>query len=252
VRQAANDDAIQGILIRIDSPGGSAVGSDDVWRAIQYARVKRNKPVVVSMGSVAASGGYWIAMGSDGIVAEPATMTGSIGVVFGKLNIRGAFGLVGAHIDTVKAGENAGIMSEVESLDEQQSERVRAWMGGVYGEFKDKVASGRGLERTTVDAIARGRVWSGTRALEHKLVDKLGGYREAIELLKTKARLDPDVEVDLVLYPPPKSFFELLFSDDLKLEAGMLHRDPLVALRESWHELFEPGAFAVAPELSIR
>ena len=254
VREAADDDLVKGILLRVDSPGGSVVGSDHVWRAVEYARKDRKKPVVVSMSSLAASGGYYVSMGADAIVAWPATITGSIGVVFGKLNIAGLYQLAGAHIDTIKVGENADILSFVKTMSPEQQARVRGWMESTYEEFKRKVGDGRKLDPVKVEELARGRVWSGSDGLDLGLVDRLGGYDDAIALLREKCGLGADTRVDLVVYPAQRTFLDVLLNDEIGLDATALlaRLDPAAALRERLEELARPGAWLLMPAIRIR
>jgi protease-4 len=255
IRKAADDSSVKAILFRVDSPGGSAVGSDHVRRAVAYARKERNKPVVVSMGSVAASGGYWVSMGADGIVAWPNTVTGSIGVVFGKLNLRGLYQLVGANVDTVQVGDNADILSFVETMTPAHEERIKAWMTAVYESFKGHVAAGRNLAPDRVEEIARGRVWSGTDALDRGLVDRLGGYDEALALLRDKAQIAADRPLQLVVYPKPRTILDLLLSEDdmVRLPALLRARqDPLRAVELALGDLAHPGVQLLAPAVRLR
>jgi len=254
IRSAADDASIAAILLRVDSPGGSAVGSDHVWRAIEYARSERGKPVIASMSTVAGSGGYWVAMGCDGIVARPSTITGSIGVVFGKLNVRGLYELIGANIDSIQVGENAGLLSAATSFDDAQRELIMAWMEDLYAEFKAKVAAGRDLDLDAVEELARGRIWSGVDALELGLIDRLGGYDEAIEIAKEKAGIATSDDIRLEIYPRPKSFIELLLSEDGMVQLGSRTRgapSPEELVRHAFAEFTRPGAWAIMPSLHV-
>jgi protease-4 len=253
IRAAADDDLVPGILLRIDSPGGTMVGSDHVWRAVQYARKERRKPVVVSMASLAASGGYYVSAGADAIVAHPATITGSIGVVFGKVNLAGLYELAGAHIDTIKVGDNADMLSLVKTLDAAQSQRVQSWMEESYDDFKRKVGEGRKLDAVKVEELARGRVWSGTDAKDLGLVDQLGGYDEAIAILREKAGIAADAKVDLVVYPAPRTFLDVLLSEEVNLETRSIRAlfDPEAALRRALAELSQPGLWLMMPAIEI-
>jgi protease-4 len=213
IREAAEDDDVKAIVLRVNSPGGSAVGSDFVWRAIKEARMK--KPVVVSMGDVAGSGGYWISMGADAIVAHPTTITGSIGVVGGKFNVRGLLDLGGASVDEVKVGANANLMSPYRTFDEAQAERWTAWMGQVYEDFVRRAAEGRHLTYEVLEPLAHGRIWTGVDAQERKLVDEVGGFRRALELAREKAKLAKDAPSHLVRFPKEKSFLTALQEGEL-------------------------------------
>jgi protease IV len=199
-QQAINDPQVQAIVFRVESPGGSAVASDAIWRAVARAR-EAGKPVVVSMGGVAGSGGYWVSMGADRIVASPSTITGSIGVVYGKLVARGLFERVGITTDEVHRGDNALLMSTFRPFTEDQRAKNDAFLDRVYDAFVDRVAAGRGLDRAHVHEVARGRVWTGADALARGLVDELGGYRQALAAARSLAGLGPDAPVKLAELP---------------------------------------------------
>ena len=212
IREAADDENVKAILFRVNSPGGSAVGSDVVLREIDRAREK-GKKVIVSMSSVAGSGGYWVAMHADGIVAQPTTITGSIGVVFTKLNLTGFMDWIGANVETLTTAPMADIMGTT-PLDPDRRERVEAWMEDLYDSFKTKVALGRDLPAEKVEEIARGRVWTGQDALDLGLVDRLGGIEEALALAKETAGLDASEEYRVKIYPKPKPFLQQLLEGD--------------------------------------
>lgn len=242
IREAAEDDDVKAILFRVNSPGGSAVGSDLVWREIERAQ-EAGKPVVVSMSGVAGSGGYWVSMGADAIVAWPSTITGSIGVVFMKMNLKGLYEWAGAGVESINFSPNADIMSQFRNLDETQRATVMRVMGELYDHFRQKVADGRKLERATVDGLAKGRIWSGTDAAENGLVDKLGGYDVAIGLLREKASLGEDVP--LVVYPAPVDPLQQLLQGELEVSApeAMSLQDLEPVLRE----LAEPKIALLMP-----
>ncbi len=207
-RKIREDDSIKGILFRVDSPGGSAIASDVIWR--EQFLTKNTKPMVVSMGNVAASGGYYISATGDAIVAEPGTITGSIGVVTGKFNMKGLYDWLGINKVILKRGRNADIMSDYQGWIENQEEKMNQSMMSIYWAFVDKVAEGRGMSREAVDAIAQGRIWTGEQALDNGLVDKLGGYEDAMELLKKKAGISDNSSIKIVNYPKSKTFFEII------------------------------------------
>jgi protease-4 len=251
IHEAVEDSRIKAIILRVNSPGGSAVGSDFVWRAVKAAR--RKKPVIVSMGDVAASGGYWISMGADSIVAQPSTITGSIGVVFGKFNLSGLFAWAGANVDRVQVGRNADLMSEFKSFDANQASRVKAWMTEVYEDFVRRVAEGRGLTFEAVEPIAHGRVWTGAQAKERKLVDALGGLDTAVEIARDKAQIAKGAKVSLRRFPRRKGLLEALSEGEfpmVRLLAGELGLDRM--LRESLSEWETLRPWAIAPEIRIR
>jgi protease IV len=208
LREAAHDDSVSAIVLRVDSPGGSVTASETIWREVSKAR-ERGKPVVASMGAVAASGGYYVSMCADAIVANPGTITGSIGVVTGKLVARDLKVRLGVGSDAVRTNANADAWSINAPFTPEQQAQVEAEADLFYTDFVERVAHGRNLSVDAVDAVARGRVWTGADALEHGLVDELGGLRTAVRKAKVLAGLDEDAKVRLVGYPG-SSVWELL------------------------------------------
>jgi protease-4 len=186
--------------LRVDSPGGSVTASETIWREVSKAR-ERGKPVVASMGAVAASGGYYVSMCADAIVANPATITGSIGVVTGKLVARDLKDRLGVGSDAVRTNANADAWSINAPFTPEQQAQVEAEADLFYTDFVERVARGRNLSVDAVDAVAQGRVWTGADALEHGLVDELGGLRTAVRRAKVLAGLEEDAKVRLVGYP---------------------------------------------------
>jgi len=197
IRRAADDPRVAAIVVRIDSPGGDGTASDLIWRELVRARKEKRKPVIASMGDVAASGGYYVAAGADAIFAEPATITGSIGVFIGHFDAEGLLGKLGLNLETVKRGASADLFTPNRALSEAERKTLQTWVDGFYEEFLLRVAEARGLSRDQVDRIARGRVWTGYQALEHRLIDRLGGLTDALAEAKRRAGLDPDEEVEL-------------------------------------------------------
>lgn len=208
LREAAADDAVAAIVLRVDSPGGSVTGSETIWRAVQQARAA-GKPVVASMGAVAASGGYYISAGTDTIVANQATITGSIGVVTGKLVARALKDRLGVGTDSVRTGANADAWSINAPFTAEQQDQVETEADLFYNDFVARVAQGRNMSTDAVDAVARGRVWTGADAAERGLVDELGGLRTAVRRAKVLAGLDPEAAVRTVSYPG-SSFWEFV------------------------------------------
>ncbi len=200
LREAAADDSVSAIVLRVDSPGGSVTATETIWREVKRAR-ERGKPVVASMGAVAASGGYYVSMAADAIVANPGTITGSIGVITGKLVVRGLKGRLGVASDTVRTNANADAWSIDEPFTPAQQAHREAEADLLYTDFVERVAEGRNLSTEAVDAVARGRVWTGADAFERGLVDELGGLRAAVRRAKVLAGLDEDTEVRVVGYP---------------------------------------------------
>lgn len=208
LRTARNDSSIKAIVLRIDSGGGSAVASEVIRREVELARDE--KPVVVSMSDVAASGGYWIAMGANKIVAEPDTITASIGVIIGKFNISGLYNLLGISTDAVTTSENATFFSDQQNFTPAQRDAILKMLNETYANFTKGVAEGRGLSIEEVDRIGKGRVWTGAQAKELKLVDELGGLDTAIGVAKQLAHIPASEQVRIERFPKEKSFFELL------------------------------------------
>ncbi|MGD9764520.1 MAG: signal peptide peptidase SppA [Candidatus Binatia bacterium] len=205
---AAKDKSVSAIVFRVDSPGGSALAADLIWQAAHTAR--EAKPVIVSMSDVAASGGYYVAAPANRIIAAPGTMTGSIGVVFAKPNIRGLLGKAGINTALMERGSMASMLSVNASFTPPELKRVQAMMEQIYDLFLQRVAEGRSLEKEQVGEVARGRVWTGAQAVERGLVDELGGFFTAINAAKTAAGIPVDERVALVFYPRHKSLAERL------------------------------------------
>jgi protease IV len=200
LREAAAADSVAAIVLRVDSPGGSVNASETIWREVKKAR-DRGKPVVASMGAIAASGGYYVSMGADAIVANPGTITGSIGVVVGKLVARDLKDRLGVGSDTVRTNANADAWSINAPFTPEQYAQVDAEADLSYTDFVQRVAEGRGMSTQAVDAVAQGRVWTGADALERGLVDELGGLRAALRRAKVLAGLAEDDDVRIVNYP---------------------------------------------------
>jgi protease IV len=194
LRAAAADERARAVVLRVNSPGGSATASDVIWREVVRLRAA-GKPVVVSMGDVAASGGYLISAPADVIVAQPGTITGSIGVILGKPVLRDIFGRAGVGTDTVAVGDNATMFSLSRPFTDAEWERINGWLDAVYDDFTEKVASGRRLSRDRVHELARGRVWSGADAVANGLADETGGMRDAIAIARRRGGLPDDAPV---------------------------------------------------------
>ncbi len=214
LRRAREDAGIKAIILRVDSPGGSAVASEIIRREVQLAA--REKPVVVSMSDVAGSGGYWIAMSAQKIVADPGTLTGSIGVVLGKLNMSGFYDMIGLSSDHLATSENATLFWERQNFTPAQKEVIMKFMRKIYDDFTHGVAEGRKLKVDEVDKIGRGRVWTGAQAKGLGLVDEVGGFSRAVALARELAKIPKDARVQLVHYPVEKTFFETLLSQEEK------------------------------------
>jgi protease-4 len=208
LREAGADDEVSAVVLRVDSPGGSVTGSETIWREVVRLR-EAGKPIVASMGAVAASGGYYVSMAADAIVANAGTLTGSIGVVTGKLVARELKDRLGIGSDVVRTNRNADAWSVNAPFTDEQHAHVEAEADLFYTDFVQRVADGRGMTVESVDAVARGRVWTGADALARGLVDELGGLRTAIDRAKALAGLDRDAEVKVVALPGA-SLFDVL------------------------------------------
>lgn len=208
LRAAARDESVRAIVFRVDSPGGSYVASDLIRHEVLLAR--RKKPVIASMGAVAGSGGYFVTMGADVVVAAPATITGSIGVVGGKVVPKRLLSRLGIAMDSVRVGEHADMFSAVEPFTETQWSILNRWLDKVYDDFTAKVAHDRGLSREAVHEVARGRIWTGADAYERGLVDELGGLATAVRLARTRGELPPRDDLSDVRTFPRIPFLEQL------------------------------------------
>jgi len=208
LRKARADRTIKAIVLRIDSPGGSAIASDVIWREVMLTR--NVKPVIASMSDVAASGGYYIAMSANTIVAQPATLTGSIGVVMVKFAIDGTLKKLGLNMEHVQQGRYADLYSPVRPFTPEEKAKVEEQMQATYDGFVEKAAAGRNTTPEKIDAIGQGRVWTGRQAKALGLVDELGGLERAVAIAKERAKIPQDAGVELVVYPGRKSFYELV------------------------------------------
>jgi len=214
LREVREDGSFDGVILRVNSPGGSAVGSDMVWKEVRLLE-EANIPVVVSMSSTAGSGGYYIAMGASRIVSQPSTITGSIGVLFGKFDLSGLYDWLGMDVDRIKLAPNADIFSPFSSMTSEQRDQVEQLMLAVYEDFVGKAAEGRQTSFEDLEPKARGRIYTGAQALENGLVDELGGFTAAVKAMKEELILSETDEIELELYPRPKSFWEALASNEL-------------------------------------
>ncbi len=206
VRQAVDDDKIRAIVIRIDSGGGSAIASDIMWREILLAT--EDKPVIVSMSDVAASGGYYMACSADKIVCQPGTITGSIGVVSMKFNAEKLYEKIGIKFETINRGKYADAYYPHRGMRPDERQLLKNSVYGFYKTFVQRVSVGRGKSWDEIHAVAQGRIWSGEDALANGLIDALGGLNTAIEIAKEMAEIPKDESVKLVIYPKPKNFIE--------------------------------------------
>ena len=211
LRKARADSGTKAIVLRIDSPGGSATASDVIWRELMITRdANPRRPIVASMSDLAASGGYYIAMPAHVIVAEPGTLTGSIGIFGGKIAIGGTLDKIGVATETITSGRNADLGSPFEPFSPDQRTKLMEYMRVFYDDFVQKAASSRQKSVEQIDAVAQGRVWTGQQAREQGLVDMLGGLDAAVAVAKQRAGIPADEDVELVSYPPRRSLLEAL------------------------------------------
>src|SRR5882672_1058132 len=213
VTDAAEDKSIKAIVLRVDSPGGSGLASDIIWHAVDAANQK--KPVVVSMSDVAASGGYYISASASKIVAQPSTITGSIGVVAGKPVMRGFYDWLGISNEYLLRGKNAGMFRETEKFTPEERAKFEDWIKTTYyNDFVPKVAKGRDKDAAYIDSIAQGRVWTGFQGRERGLVDEFGGLDRAVEVAKELAKIPKDKGVHRVIFPYPRTLWQQLFNEE--------------------------------------
>jgi protease-4 len=252
LRAAREDGSVRAIILRVDSPGGSGTASDAIWREVQLAR--RAKPVVASMGDYAASGGFYVSMGADAIVAEPGTITGSIGVFSGKLSLRGLYAKLGISQETVSRGKHAALFSSYAPWSEAERAKVRELNQAFYETFVGKAAEGRKKTPAEIERVAQGRVWTGREALDSGLVDGLGGLEAAVRLARERARIPPGQDVQLVVLPEAKGFFETLMErQEQDVQVGALLGREAASLLRWGQALSERGPIARLPfELRVR
>ena len=246
VKDAADDDSIKAIVLRVDSGGGSALASDLMWHTLEYAKTK--KPIVTSMGDVAASGGYYIAANSHKIVAEPSTITGSIGVVLGRPVIGGLYEWLGVTNEFTTRGKNASIFREDKKWTPEEREVFQRSANFFYWDnFVPKVAAGRGRSVEQIHEVAQGRVWTGSQAKENGLIDEFGGLTRAVEIAKELANLPADKDVKRVVFPAPRPFLQSIFGGDDEeptvSAAGKAQQDAIVkALPKELQKMFRYAA----------
>ncbi len=242
VNNAAEDESIKAIVLRVDSPGGSALASDLMWHALEKAKAK--KPVVVSMSDVAASGGYYIACNANKIVAEPSTLTGSIGVFLGKPVLKGFYEWVGVSNEVTTRGKNAGIFREDQKWNEEERAKMQDQANKIYfTDFVPKVAAGRKMDAEKVNSLGQGHVWTGKQAKANGLIDEIGGLETAIQIAKKLAKLPADKDVRRIAYPEPRSLFSSYFgTDDSTFSQSDQQQQLIKSLPESIKRAFRYAA----------
>ena len=227
IRKARKDRSIKAIVLHVDSPGGSTVASDVIWRELVQASTGPGaRPLVASMSDLAASGGYYIAMAAPDIVAEPGTLTGSIGIYGGKIVTGGTYGKLGMNVEAVSIGKHAEMNSPVRPYSEEDRAKLDEQLRAFYDQFVEKAAASRHKKPEEIDAIAQGRVWTGRQAKDLGLVDALGGLEKAVAIAKERAKIPAGEQVDLVVYPPRRNLYDLLMSSF----SGMDERAQLTSL----------------------
>jgi len=220
IRQIRDDSSIRAIVLRIDSPGGASTASDVIWRELMITKNDEHKrPIVVSMSDLAASGGYYLAMAGDVLVAQPGTLTGSIGIYSGKFVTGGVFEKAGANVEATSNGRHAEMNSPDRRFTDEERAKVLEGMQAFYDQFVEKVAEARHTTPEKIDQVAQGRVWTGQQARQVGLVDQLGGLQAAIAVAKQRARIPAEEEVDIVVYPPRRSFYDVV-SEQLRTPNG--------------------------------
>ena len=243
LRKVAADSSVKAVIVRIDSPGGEVTASNEIWR--QMNELKKKKAVVISMSDAAASGGYYMAMSGDPVVAYPGTLTGSIGVIFGKPVLKGLYDKLGITKDSLSRGKFANIDSDYQPLGDAGRKKLREGIDADYKDFVAKVAAGRRRPVSEIEPLAQGRVWLGDQAKERGLVDEIGGIDRAIELVKKKAGMPVSDKVSLTIYPPRKNLLETILksSSEASDEAAaglaadaMLSKAGLGQLKAAWKD----------------
>jgi len=228
INDARDDKTIKAIVIRVDSPGGSGLASDIIWHAVEAA--KQKKPVVISMGDVAASGGYYISAPASKIIAQPSTITGSIGVVAGKPVMRGFYDWLGISNEYIMRGKNSGMFRETEKFSDSERAKFEDWIKTTYySDFVPKVAKGRNKDAAFVDSVGQGRVWTGYQGKERGLVDEFGGLDRAVEVAKELANIPKDKGVHRVILPYPRTFLQQLLSEGDETHVKMKQQEALLS-----------------------
>lgn len=247
IQQVRNDKSIKGVILRVDSPGGDAVASDEILHEVKLLAAE--KPLVISMSDVAASGGYFISATGDPILAYPNTVTGSIGVLYGKANLHGLYDKLGVTKELLTRGKFADIDSDYTPLSDAEKEKLHQGIEATYRSFVTKVATARKKTYDQIDPLAQGRVWMGQQAASNGLVDRLGGLDEAVQVVRQRAKLGPNVGVMLVPFPPRRSLFDILFNTnpDSVMDAEVTHRVNNVLGFEANPALLKGGMLELLP-----
>ncbi len=238
LEEAADDPEIDAIIFRIDSPGGSVLASDIIWRALEAAK-QSEKPLIASFSNVAASGGYYVAAGADAIVAPPGSVTGSIGVFALRPILGGLLDKLDIHVERMTRGAHADLMLASQPLSPETAALLNREIEQIYLLFIERVAAGRNLDVQQVDGVAQGRVWTGEQAMEHGLIDELGGLSDAVRRAKQALGLDVDADVALVPYPEVDSIAEQLTDALRRISLRAIPQTPITGLAERVQTWFE-------------
>jgi protease-4 len=244
LRQVRNDSGIKGVIVRIDSPGGEVTASDEIWREMNL--LSKKKPMVISMSDYAASGGYYMAMTGDTIVAYPGTLTGSIGVVFGKPNLHGLYDKVGVTKDFIQRGKHADIDSDYTPLTPDERQLLRTGIDESYQDFVAKVATARHRTFAEIEPVAQGRVWLGSQAKSNGLVDEIGGLDRAVELLKAKAKIPANEHVNITPYPGRQNWLDVVMKKSSQDEA-IAAKVRAIAGHVPYHAWLQGGYLSILP-----
>lgn len=245
LRAAVKDKSIEAIIVRVDSPGGSAVGSDIIWHELVKARAE--KPVIISMSGLAGSGGYWLSLGGHRIIAQPQTLTGSIGVIAGKFSFAGLMEKLGLTADRLVIGKNADAFSPYRSFTPEERKILREEIGYIYEQFLERVATARNLPLEEVERLGRGRVWTGRQARDLKLVDDLGGLFQAMEAARELAGIPPETELRLVVWPARRSLWDLILGRKTELARASSTVELLSRARKTMEIFSQARVWALMP-----
>lgn len=252
MKQIENDSSIKGVIFRVNSPGGDAIASDEILH--QAKILSKKKPMVISMSDYAASGGYMISVTGDPIIAYQGTVTGSIGVVFGKVNLSGLYDKIGIQTETLKRGRFADIDSEAHALDPAEEAKLREGIESTYKSFVESVAEGRKRKYDEIEPLSQGRAWTGEQAIKHGLVDETGGFQAAVDAIKKKSHIGASTRVAIVPFPERRTIFEMLGSrnednspGDAELRLIMRQLIPDASTRSWTKALLGGGMLRVMP-----
>jgi protease-4 len=244
---AAEDPEIDAIIFRIDSPGGSVLAADIIWRALEVAK-QSGKPLIASFSNVAASGGYYVAAGADAILAPPGSVTGSIGVFALRPVFKGLLDKLDVNVERMTRGAHADLLMASQPLSPETAAIMDREIEAIYRLFIERVAAGRKLDLQKVDAMAQGRVWTGEQALERGLIDELGGLSEAVLRVKQALDLDADADVALMPYPEAGTLAQQLTDTLRRISLEVVQDSPLKDLAErmqTWFDATPVGAPAL-------